>query len=74
MDKGSVRDQFRLGVDDLCLPPALDLASHWLEIPLDATQAYRECVDQVEALGVLGQDGSERAGDIVSEGRTLAPS
>jgi hypothetical protein len=51
-DKGSVKYQFRLLVRDLGLPPPLDLAPHWLEIPLDAIYANRERVDQVEARGV----------------------
>jgi hypothetical protein len=48
-DKGTVKDQFRLLVGDLCLPPRLDLAPHRLEIPLNAIYANRERVDQVEA-------------------------
>jgi hypothetical protein len=34
-------------------------APHRLKIPLDAIHADRECIDQVEALGVLGQDRRE---------------
>ena len=50
----------------LCLSPALDLAPHRLEISLDAIYANREGVDQVETLGVLGENGLKRTGDNVS--------
>ena len=53
IDERRVSDEFRLGIRDLGLPPALDLAPHGLEIPLDAIHFYREHVDQVEALRVL---------------------
>jgi len=58
-DKGTVEDQFRLLVGDLCLPSTLHLAPHWLEIPLDAIYANREGVNQVETLGVLCENGLE---------------
>jgi hypothetical protein len=32
-----------------------------LEVPLDPVHSNRECVNQVEALGVLGQDRREIA-------------
>jgi hypothetical protein len=57
INEGSINDQCRLGVGDLGQPPVLDLAPHRLEIPLDAVNANRERVDQVEALGVLREDG-----------------
>ena len=58
-DKGTVKDQFRLLVGDLCLPSTLHMAPHWLEIPLDAIYANRERVNQVEALGVLCENRLE---------------
>ena len=64
--KGTVKDQFRLLVGDLCLPPALDLTPHGLEISLDAIYSNRERVDQVEALGVLCENGLKDARDNVS--------
>ena len=60
-DKGTVKNQFRLLVGDLCLPPLLHLAPHRFEIPLDAIYANRERVDQVEILGVLCQNGLKYA-------------
>jgi len=69
-DKGRVKDEFRLLVGDLCLPPRLDLPPHRLEIPLDAIYANRERVDlsiRVEALGVFGQNRLEHAWDNVSK-------
>jgi len=41
------------------LPPGLNLALQRLEVPLNPVHAHRECVNQVEALGVLGQDRRE---------------
>jgi hypothetical protein len=35
------------------------LALQGLELPLDSVHAYRERINQVEALGVLGQDRRE---------------
>src|SRR5260370_22155584 len=67
IDEGRVENQLRLGVGDLRLLPVFDLALHRLEVPLDAVHTYRERVDQVEALAVLGQDRREHAGDNVSE-------
>ena len=58
-DKSTVKNQFRLLVGDLCLPSTLDLAPHRLEILLDAIYANRERVNQVEAFGVLCQNGLE---------------
>jgi hypothetical protein len=49
------------------LPPQFNLALQGLEIPLDSVHAYRERINQVEALGVLGQDRREHAGDNVSK-------
>ena len=70
-DKGMVKDQFRLLVGDLGLPPRLDLAPHRLEISLDAIYANRERVNQVEAHGVLCQNGLEYAWYNVSKQREL---
>jgi hypothetical protein len=38
------------------LKALLDLALHRFEVALDAVHANRQSVDQVEALGALGQD------------------
>jgi hypothetical protein len=67
IDKGRIEDQLRAFIGDLRLPPVFDLALQGLEIPLDSVYAYRECVNQVEALGVLGQDRREHARDNVSK-------
>ena len=64
--KRRVEDQLRLGIADLSLAPALDLALHGLEVPLNPVHADRERINQVEALGVLGQDRSEYSWDNVS--------
>jgi hypothetical protein len=53
VDQGGVNDQLRLGVGDLGPPLTLDLAPHGLEVSRNAIHAYRERVDQVEALGVF---------------------
>jgi hypothetical protein len=52
---------------------SMTTALHRLEIPLDAIYAHRKSVDQVEALGVLGQDGSKHARNDVSKRRILSP-
>ena len=54
-------------ITDLCLPSSLNLSSHWLKAPLNSINPNCQSVDQIEALGVLGQDGSERTGDNVSK-------
>lgn len=48
-----VEDQLRSRIRDLHLTPALNLALHWLEVPLDAVYLDREGIDQVEALRVF---------------------
>jgi hypothetical protein len=57
----------RLGIANLGLAPALDLALHRLKIPLNAIDSDRKCIDKVEALGVFGQDRRERTWDNVSK-------
>jgi len=44
-----------------------DLPLHRLEVPLDPVYADGWRIDQVEALGMFGQDRREHAGDNVSE-------
>jgi len=61
VDESCVEDQLRCLVGDLRLPPRLNLALQRLEVPLNPVHADRECVNQVEALGVLGQDRREHA-------------
>jgi len=67
INKGRVEDQLRLSISDLRLVPRLDLALHWFEVPLDAVYSNRERIDEVEGLGMLGQDRSEHAGDNVTK-------
>jgi hypothetical protein len=55
----------RLRVRDLSLPPSLDLSPHGFEVSLDLIYSHGKCVNQIEAPGVLGQDGSEHAWDNV---------
>jgi hypothetical protein len=59
INEGGVEDQLRRLVGDLRLPPRFNLALQWLEVPLNPVHADRERVNQVEALGVLGQDRRE---------------
>ena len=59
--KRRVEDQLRLGVSDLGLAPRLDLALHRLKVPMDSIHTNRQCVDQIEALAVLGQHRREHA-------------
>ncbi len=66
VDECCIKDQLGSLIADLRLPPVFDLALHGLEVPLDAIQANCQCVDQIEALAVLGQDRSEYAADNVS--------
>jgi hypothetical protein len=66
VNKRRIEDQPCGIVGDLPLPPQFNLALQGFEIPLDSVHAYRERVNQVEALGVLGQDRREHAGDNVS--------
>ena len=61
VDKGRIEDQLRRLVGDLRLPPRLHLALQRFEVPLNPVHSDRERVNQVEALGVLGQDRRERA-------------
>jgi len=67
VDERRVQDQPCGIVGDLRLPPQFNLALQGLEIPLDSVHAYRERINQVEALGVLGQDRREHAWDNVSK-------
>ena len=63
VDERRVQDQPCGIVGDLRLPPQFNLALQGLEIPLDSVHAYRERINQVEALGVLGQDRREIAAE-----------
>ena len=56
-----VEDQLCLGIGDLRLAPRLGLALHRLKVPLNAVHSDGQRIDQVEALGVLGQDRREHA-------------
>jgi hypothetical protein len=66
VDESRVEDQPRRIIGDLRLPPRLNLALQRLEVPLNPVHADRECINQVEALGVLGQDRCEHPRDNVS--------
>ena len=70
VDERGIEDQLRCVVSDLRLPPCLDLALQRLEVPLDAIYAHRERINQIEALGVLGQHRSEHAGDNISKAKS----
>ena len=61
VDERIVKDQFCALVRDLRLPPRLDLELQRLEVPLNPVHADRECINQVEVLGVLGQDRREHS-------------
>jgi hypothetical protein len=61
VDERRVEDQLRRVVGDLRLPPQFHLALQGLEVPLNPVHSDRERVNQVEALGVLGQDRREHA-------------
>ena len=67
VDERIVKDQLCALVSDLRLPPRLNPALQRLEVALNPVRADRECINQIEALGVLGQDRSEHAGDNVSK-------
>ena len=54
VDKCRVDDQLRRIIGDLSLPPGLHLALLRFEVPLNPVHADRECINQAEALGVLG--------------------
>jgi hypothetical protein len=43
------------------------LTLQWFKVPLNPVNADRKRVDQVEALGMLGQDRREHAWDNASE-------
>jgi hypothetical protein len=60
--------QNRLGpiVADLGLSPCLQLPTHRLIASLNLVNAYCKRVDQIEALGVLGQNRGERTSGNVS--------
>ena len=66
IDERGIEDQLGLGVRDLRLWPALDLALQRLKVPLNPVNADRKRADQVEALGVLGQHRRKHAWDTVS--------
>ena len=63
IDERVVEDQLCALVGDLGLPPQLHLALQRFEVSLNAVNADREHVDQVEALSVHGQDRGERTCD-----------
>jgi hypothetical protein len=56
-----VEGHLRRRIGDLGLAPALDLPPHRLEVTLDAVYSDRQRIDQIETLGVLGQDRREHA-------------
>ena len=56
LHKRRVQNQLRLIVTDLRSAPAFHLPLHRFEVSLDTVNPYRECVNQVETLAVLGQD------------------
>lgn len=62
-----IEDQLRRVVGDLRLPPRFNLALQRLEVPLNPVHADRERINQLEALGVFGQDRREIARDNVSK-------
>jgi hypothetical protein len=61
IDKGRIEDQLGPLIGELRLPPVFDLALHWFEVPLDPVHSYGKSVNQIEALAVLGQNGSEHS-------------
>jgi hypothetical protein len=67
VDERGVEDQPRRIVGDLGLPPQFNLALQRLEVPLNPVHADRERVNQIEALGVLGQDRREHPRNNVSK-------
>ena len=67
INERGIEDEFGLGVGELRLPPPLDLALQGLEIPLNALDPDRQCVQQVEALSVFCQHWGEIACDNVSK-------
>jgi hypothetical protein len=67
INKCRVEDQLRCVIGDLGLPPGLHLALQRFEVPLNSVHADRERVNQVEALGMLGQYRREIAWDNVSK-------
>ena len=62
VNKCRVDDQLRLGIADLGLTPRLDLTLHGFKVTLDAIHTDGQGIDQIETLGVLGQDRREFAG------------
>jgi len=61
LDERGIEDQLRRLVGDLRLPPRLHLALHRFKVPLNPVHSDRERVNQIEALGVLGQHRREHA-------------
>ena len=62
-----VQDELCPFVADLRLPSLLHLASHRFKASLYPVDPYRKNIDQVEALGVIGRDGSEHAWHNISQ-------
>ena len=60
-DECRVEDQLRPLVGDLRLPPQFNLALERLEVPLNPVHANLKGIQQVEALGMLGQHGRKHA-------------
>jgi len=65
--KRPIEDGFGPVVADLALPLHLDLAPHRFKSSLNPVNTHRQGVDQIEALGVLGQDRREHALDKVAK-------
>jgi len=61
VNERGVEDQPRRIVGDLRLPPQFNLALQRLEVPLNSVHANRERINEIEALGVPGQDRREHA-------------
>jgi hypothetical protein len=61
VNERGVEDQLRPVVSDLRLPPQFNLVLQRLEVPLNPVHPNRERINEIEALGVFGQDRREIA-------------
>ena len=67
VDERRIEDQLGSIIGDLRLAPGVNLPLHRLKVTLNAVHSDRQCIDQVKALGVLGQHRGEHAWDNVSK-------
>jgi len=67
LNEGAIDDELRIAVIDLVSSPGCNLTLHRVEVPLHAIHSNAQSIRQAKPARVLGEHGSEHAGDNVTE-------